>query len=627
MAAMAVALFVYWGVWHHQYVWDDLLLFVHNADLRWGELTWAAVSRPILESTTYFRPVVLLSFAAEFHWIGVDAGLSHAINLALHLANVLMVYCVACLLFKGAAMSQMRCRALLAALLYAAHPCLVEPTSWAAGRFDLMVTFFCLAALLADLSVRNTVSRAVVVAGLFSLALGSKEHAVVLPILLLINRLAISAPARAEVAPVVWGILKKEWLSILGLGLVFAGYLVLRFSAMERLTHSDYLIGNTLAGSAEHLALALNAAWFYMQQGLFPFISFGVLHPLSWDELRSGAGIAKACGALAFLAISITGILKRQSAAWLLLGYLLALMPVLHLIPLTIGGNIGHDRFMALPLVALVMAVSAVTFPKRMPVRPHVARLLIGLIMGSWMLGAIAQSKVTVPLWASERTLWTWTYQRTPDSSTARTSYLNLLLEDSNYTELNRIMDSVRVDGRLPVLEQIIYAQALIQQGDVVEAEHYLLGVSPPLDLLPYFDDQGKIVKPDGGRTPGWILTIVYWELAKLSANRHDYMQALERIEIANAYKQSVPPNILLHALILLALGETNAGVEKYRMAWALTLEESRPQLLEEKSAFIANFCTQKFPIYNELCYPEWLDEASSVSSPKTSIADDVKWP
>jgi len=88
-----------------------------------------------------YRPVGYLLLISSGRWAGVEAFRWHAISLALHAANAVLVYMAARLATKRIDI------ALPAALIFALHGTRPEAVTWTAGRFDVLAGFFALAAL------------------------------------------------------------------------------------------------------------------------------------------------------------------------------------------------------------------------------------------------------------------------------------------------------------------------------------------------------------------------------------------------------------------------------------------------------------------------------------------------
>ncbi len=137
-------------------------------------------------SIEYFRPMVVLSFAADRLLYGEHAWGYHLTNLALHMSGTLLVWGVARRVL-GAGFA-----AWGAAALFAIHPCHTVAVGWISGRTDVLAGVLYLAAFLAYLETRsssaNTTPRPWLTALsllLFVLALLSKEMAATFPAVLL----------------------------------------------------------------------------------------------------------------------------------------------------------------------------------------------------------------------------------------------------------------------------------------------------------------------------------------------------------------------------------------------------------------------------------------------------------
>ena len=80
---------------------------------------------------------------ADVELSGLDPGAHHAMNVALHAANTLLLFLVLVRLTGTAGPSA------FAAALFALHPLHVESVAWIAERKDVLSTFFWLLAMLA----------------------------------------------------------------------------------------------------------------------------------------------------------------------------------------------------------------------------------------------------------------------------------------------------------------------------------------------------------------------------------------------------------------------------------------------------------------------------------------------
>ena len=127
-------------------------------------------------------PLVWLSLMLDTTLFGVSPGGYHIVNLALHTANVLLVFGLLSMATQNV------WRSAFVAALFAVHPLHVESVAWVSERKDVLSVFFGLLSLLAYVRYARTQhTRFLVVAFvLFIGSLLSKQTFVTLPFLLLL---------------------------------------------------------------------------------------------------------------------------------------------------------------------------------------------------------------------------------------------------------------------------------------------------------------------------------------------------------------------------------------------------------------------------------------------------------
>ena len=161
------------------YGWTSAFGFV-NDDYIWiagvrfpegGSWVRAAFVSPTF-SPYFVRPIVALSFFANYLLGGMHAWTYHVANVSLYALNVCLVWKLATVLLEspGAGFA--------AALLFATHPAHPDAVTWISGRTELLATALVLTVLL--LHVRG---RWVLAAMTFGLALLTKESVIVVPLL------------------------------------------------------------------------------------------------------------------------------------------------------------------------------------------------------------------------------------------------------------------------------------------------------------------------------------------------------------------------------------------------------------------------------------------------------------
>lgn len=208
-ALVLVTIAVFWGTLDNGFVsWDDRNYFLNNPYVKGLS---AGNLREIFGSfrNGNYHPLPLLAYAIEYVCYGFAPRGYHAVNLAWHAANVVLLFFLLRALRLNAA------AAFAACLLFAVHPLRVEAVAWVTGRKDLMCTFFSLGAILVYLlrarSGRPGFSWGVL--GLFLLALLSKGTAMVVPLVLLVVDNLCGRPLDREG-------LKEKW-PYLALALLF----------------------------------------------------------------------------------------------------------------------------------------------------------------------------------------------------------------------------------------------------------------------------------------------------------------------------------------------------------------------------------------------------------------------
>ncbi|MFN8058813.1 MAG: hypothetical protein U0Q12_06565 [Vicinamibacterales bacterium] len=168
---------------------------------------------------SFYRPIAFLSHALDWQLWGPDPSGFHTTNVVLHAINVWMVYVLARRMLGA-------WWAVAAATFFATHASNHEAVFWVAGRFDLMATFWTLAAfwlMTTSTSPRKPGSTGAIAYALglaaFALGLLSKESALAFPLIVTAHDVFV---AEMPVASVVR--------RMAGIVLVLAAYVFLRAS-------------------------------------------------------------------------------------------------------------------------------------------------------------------------------------------------------------------------------------------------------------------------------------------------------------------------------------------------------------------------------------------------------------
>lgn len=499
---VGVVLWTYLPALSHRYVWDDVTLFFENASLRQGWASFENIFAPVLAGTTYFRPLVLASFVVEFSLGGPQEVVSHGVNIALHLANVWLVYRL-CLCFlvapadhidQNTARIQLRpvVTAAVAALIYGLHPALAEATAWVAGRFDLMMTFFALLAIAAALQEHRPTQ--IVGSGICTFcALLSKEMAitlcVVIPLLVYAQHNCYRGTQNAR----RW--LANNWRAVMAPLVATAIYLGLRFVLVPGFIHVQPLDGAADSVPAR-IMLVARSLMFYVGLVFYPFDKLEPSHQLRHESLigispENMVAVSVVIGiALAFVATTLPR-RKPGTSTLILAASLVSLTPVLNFVPLGLAGYIGANRFLALPLALLMIAIAVAVAPLAGgSARPSAKRISVATaVIGStfvlvFLAGEAAFVRPAVRIWHSDLTLFAWTFEKHPDDSAMGIRYVAALNEVARHNPqaqptleatLQRVMNIPDVHKRLSEQESgfPVIVAALLTLGQTDAANWY----------------------------------------------------------------------------------------------------------------------------------------------------------
>lgn len=423
LLALIAAALPYWRVLQAGFVWDDQLLLLEWPYYRTPALFGQALWQNVPFSPNYFRPVAGLSFMANHLLSNAQAGGYHLLNLVLHvLTTVVFVWLAYGLLRRLATREGIEADtrrglaawlALLLALIFAWHPVHVEAVAFISARFDLLSTLLALVALAGALLLRQT-WLAAGVAGLgFLLALGAKEMAVTLPLLVWATARPLP-PAGKNRRRAIYG----------ALGLAAVLYLLGRYLSLGYLYQTS---GDTLptGNLIQHMLLAGQSFLRYLWLLIWPFGSLSPIQfadlPVALDNVLAWAGLLLG---LALVAALLGWLRRGRGAAWLWLAFLISLLPVLNLVPLDLrGGAFIAERFLYLPSALFLLALGATLL------RPA-ARLWrwAALPAASWkpalfllvlapLVAYLLATLSHVPFWQTNDTLWQWAWQQAPRSS------------------------------------------------------------------------------------------------------------------------------------------------------------------------------------------------------------------
>jgi tetratricopeptide (TPR) repeat protein len=349
-----------------------------------------------------YRPLVVLSFAVDWQLSGGSAKWFHAVNIAWHAAaTALLVPVVAA--YAGPA------AALAGGIVFAVHPVHVEAVANVVGRAELMAAAFLFGALLLARAVRrrrglgaSTAALEVALLGATTLALLSKEHAVVAIALLALDDLG----TRATVGP------RLPWRAYAGVLLLTVVWLVGRRAVEGGLSFEAVAPTFFLLGPGGRVSTMLPVVFVLLRLLVWPFDLSPDYQPQVVPRLEhlTVLGVAGAVVLAAGVALSLALWRRRRAASVGLLFIGIAWLPTANL--LFPSGVVIAERTLYLVSagVALLAALGAAAVARRWGAR----RAIVVLVVVAAVLGV--RSATGTSLWRSNRDLVLGELESHPES-------------------------------------------------------------------------------------------------------------------------------------------------------------------------------------------------------------------
>lgn len=508
------------------YVGDDILLLVRNPAIINKDFQWEIFTRAVLDGTSYFRPLVFISWWGEAQLLGnLFASFSHLINVLLFYVLVILVFNIVRVLtaeFKYSVLISTVC-----ALVYLIHPANVEVVAWVSGRFDLMASLFVYAALLVFLTVRTRALQIPLVLLFNALALLSKETGVLLlPFILLLDLFRHHNAGSGWWRQLVQSCQRNKAL-LYGLLLVLGLYLLVRLSYGSGLYHqrldADYIRLYYLQYQAPVLALKE-----YILYALFPFANYTMVTPIEF--IADNANTVR----LSWLVVALTALAlfylfyKRNRNALLILGFLAGIGLVLHLVPMTILDNLRADRFLGIALLfAALLLAQFINYFATNCSQKLTEYFSLGLFIYIMMTAVVASSAVVY--WQNDDVMnenINRHYQRYSHGQVNKGYFTSLLNRPGN-RELVR--DIIARERQLAEQQGRYFEFDLPMAYGLYLVHHYRdpEGLKIIEEYIPHFETPGQIYKNDTLRINGLTRLYRFGAEGELYIN-HDVAKARE---------------------------------------------------------------------------------------------------
>jgi protein O-mannosyl-transferase len=342
----ASAFIAYSGTLLFGFVYDDRFQIVGNRSLTsWSNVpsyfthsVWYLIDPHL--APNYYRPIFLIWLKLCYSIFELSPSGWHLTSVALHMLATVQMFWLAQRLLKQ------RTAAALAALFFALHPIHVESVAWISGATDLLMFVTMVGTVLAFLRWQQTRSVIVYSGALIfaTLALLSKEPAIVLPILLVAS--AWAALPEQQRLP------KSDRLALVPFFALSVVYLALRQHILAGFSH------NAAGGSVSEMLLSWPAVIvFYLRQLSFP-IRLSLFHDLTFTHSASSRQFLFSTVILVVVVLAVVMAVRisreRRPAIAALIWLTVPLTPVLYLRVYS-QGELVHDRYTYVASAGFVM--------------------------------------------------------------------------------------------------------------------------------------------------------------------------------------------------------------------------------------------------------------------------------
>ena len=424
ISILAIAtLIIYSQVVGHAFVWDTNHIFSNEAlrSFSFDNVFWM-LSHPIIGN---WHPLTWLSHMADYSVFGDAAGYHHLVNVAIHLANSILVFLLIRQLCQWRTVSSAAAIALACALVFAVHPLRVESVAWIAARKDLLYALFFLVSIGFYIRYRKGERYAYIISiGAFLAALLSKSMAVTLPAVLLILDLYLSRENSFRQNLI--DTLKHRLVEKLPYLLFSIG-----IAAVTLVTQSES-IGEDKLTLIQQSKIAAHNLLFYIEKLVLP-LNLSPFYPFPLMEIVDSTSFWLPGAAFFIGTTFVTTVLAFRSAplpfiCWSI--YLVSLLPASGIVH--VGSAVSADRYTYLPNLSITVGliVGIASLIRRTPAtRPFV----IGLTC-FWLIGLTALSYQQVKFWSSPLSMWTHVLRVNPDTAIAHRNISTAYYRQGQYT-------------------------------------------------------------------------------------------------------------------------------------------------------------------------------------------------
>jgi len=443
---------VYLNSFSVPFVFDDYPNIRDNPSIRLTTIDNQSLRAAAFESHAGRRPLAYASFAFNYFFGGYDVKGYHLVNILIHIANGILVYFVAlillgrtCLPSNTASSPNLRPRlvALFAAALFVAHPVQIQAVTYIVQRMTSMSTMFFLLALLLYLLGRQREDRsgrvAFWLAALASwfLALGSKEIAATLPVVIVISEYLFFPDPHKKWPGIHPGTILLAFAATVGVAFYYLGI-------EPAVTIAEQYSGRDIT-PGERVLTELRVLIFYLTLLAFPYPgrfslehAFTISHSLT-DPIST---LAAAAILIALTVIAVRLARRHSILSFCIIWYLVTLC----IESSFIGLELAFEHRLYLPMFAFALAIAYLS--SLTPIR-H--RAIVTALAAIFVVVLAVGSIVRNTAWQDPAILWADTVSKSPSSYRARNNLGRVLVAQGEREQAARqFNEAIRLNPQYP---------------------------------------------------------------------------------------------------------------------------------------------------------------------------------
>ena len=508
LPALVLGSLVYANALRGDFVYDDQLQILRNTLIQDGSQYWQALTSDVWKGfgggdSNYWRPSFVIWLILSFRCFGFEVLGWHVASVLLHLVVITLAFAV----LRRFAVSTPVAGAIV--LIFAVHPVHCESVAWISGAPDLILGTALLGSLwfVNLLGEKTTPLRWALSIGLYLVALGAKEVAILYPLIV------VAVLCRGDRDP---GEKNGSWARILSIVWPFVAVGAIYLITRRLILGTSARFAEDAASLWETILTAPAVFAFYSRQMIVPFW-IGPSYPLR-------AVTPENIGVINFI---IPLVVTIGAGWWMIrmakqskiarIGLALFLIPLVPAMNIMAFGpeNLVHDRYLYVPLLGfLILVVPAFTSLLQRIGGERIARqsLLVFLVAMIVSVPLAAQTVRYNRAWTSNLALCEWGARSDPSSAENYQRYGAALLDAKRLEDavaaLNRSIEIAPTASTY-----IVRASAFIDQHRFAEAEHDLRAVI----------SQKKV--------PGYALYRAYRDLAVCLENQGRANEAIDAIK------------------------------------------------------------------------------------------------